>query len=351
MLSNADATSKLPLAPEAVLAALVADRRFGHPLSLTDTPIERIHDHQGIYRIFVRGSEALPSSFILKMVQRWEVEIQARIASELDKIVPAVYGHPVLFGGSAKDAVGMLMEDLDNERMHCAGRGDQGSPLLTQQLAVYGEATARLASVHDHFKHALPSLPEPRQLGVGLREAVPEITGLLSLLVSVAGLPVEQAVIEEIGNIGTHFDDYLMHCSSSESLTLIHGDFHLGNVMSNSTGDVRIIDWGAAATGPCEWDLVMCGEPQVLRYLEARTSITREDSDRAFCQRLRSAVVVRMYEFIRAAIGLVFADPTLPFESLLMSIPLYAVRLTEAANSKGFCGGDPLLAASRMRTQ
>ena len=310
-----------------------------------------MHDHGGIFRIFAGRNEGLPSSFILKLAQRSEVEIQARIASELDKIVPAVYGHPVLFGDSVKDTVGMLMEDLDNERMYCAGRVDAGPPFPAQQLAVYGEAAARLAAVHEHFKQELSSLPEPRELGVGVSEAVPEIAGLLSLLVSVVGLPLDQAVIEEIRNIGTHFDDYLTHCSSSESLTLIHGDFHLGNIMCNSIGEVRIIDWGAAATGPREWDLVMCGERQVSRYLEARTSIPGRGPDRAFYQRLKSAVVVRMYEFIRAAIGLVFAEPALPFESLLMSIPLYAVRLTEAANSTEFCGGDPLLAGSRMREQ
>jgi hypothetical protein len=350
MLVMTDAPSGPPVAWEAVSAVLATDPAFGALLPRSPTSVEQIHDHQRVFRIAIPRSGEMPQSLILKCASRWEVEIQSRIARELYKIVPTVYGHPILLHDPAEDLVGMLMEDLDNERMHCAGRTDSSSASLSQQLAAYGQAITALAAVHVHFSRQLAGFPEPKKLAAGLGEAVPQIPELLSLLVSVVGVPLEQSAIKEIGGIGTHFHDYLSCCSSSESLTLTHGDFHPGNVMYNSNGDVRIIDWSAAATGPPEWDLVMCGERQVSQYLQARSSVCYDGPDNClFYQRLKSAVVVRMYEFIRAAIGVVFSDSTVPFEPLLMSIPLYAGRLIEAASSTRFCGGDPILAACRMR--
>ncbi|MGA3028057.1 MAG: hypothetical protein ABSF98_25175 [Bryobacteraceae bacterium] len=46
-----------------------------------------------------------------------------------------------------------------------------------------------------------------------------------------------------------------------------------------------------------------------------------------------------MFEFIRAAIGLVFGNDELPAESLMMSIPLYAGRLVDAWNTECCRGG------------
>jgi hypothetical protein len=169
---------------------------------------------------------------------------------------------------------------------------------------------------------------------------VPEIPGLLRLMVAVAGIPLEESRIEEIGRIGAHFDEHAGRCASPESLTLIHGDFHPGNILCNPAGAIRIIDWAAAGTGPPEWDLVMCGAPEVARYLDARGGCGFS------AERLRSAVIVRMFEFLRAAVGLVFGDGDAPAAPLLMSIPLYAGRLLEAANSERFRGGDPLRACN-----
>jgi hypothetical protein len=214
----------------------------------------------------------------------------------------------------------------------------EAAPTIGGQLAVYGEAAAKLARIHGHFAGALSSLPKPRPLAGGLRQAVPEIPGLLRLMVAVAGIPLEESRIEEIGRIAAHFDEHAGRCASAESLTLIHGDFHPGNILCNCAGAVRIIDWAAAGTGPPEWDLVMCGAPQVARYLDVR-------GGRGFsAERLRSAVIVRMFEFLRAAEGLVFGDGDAPIEPMLMSIPLYAGRLVEAANSEQFRGGDPVRA-------
>ena len=289
---------------------------------ITPSSIESFSGHRGVFRIRVPGS-----SLIWKTATPWEAEIQTRIAAELDRVVPAVYGRPVPLPRTGGGLVGILMEDLAGE----------ATPGIAEQLALYGRAAARLARVHSHFDGALSRLPKPKSLAHGLSEAIPDIPGLLRLMVAVAGIPLEERLIEEIRQIGDHVEEHLARCSAAESLTLIHGDFHTGNILCDAGGAVRIIDWAAAATGPPEWDLVMCGEPQVAEYLEARGW---SGSD-TFAARLRSVVVVRMFEFIRAAVGVVFGEGEAPFEPLLMSIPFYAARLVEAANTERFCGGDP----------
>lgn len=285
--------------------------------------MEAIAGHRRVFRIRFPGA-----SLIWKEATPWEAEIQARIAAEVDEVVAAIYGAPVPLPGTEGGPAGILMEDW-------AGQAPRS---VAEQLAIYGHAAARLARVHGHFAGALASLPKPRQLAYGLSQAVPEIPGLLRVMVAVAGIPLEESRIEEIGRIGAHFDEHAARCVSAESLTLIHGDFHPGNILCDRAGAVRIIDWAAAGTGPPEWDLVMCGAPEVARYLDAR------GGSGVSAERLRSAVIVRMFEFLRAAVGVVFGDSEAPAGPLLMSIPLYAGRLVEAANSERFGGGDPLQA-------
>ena len=288
--------------------------------------VEAIAGHPDVLRIRLSGS-----TLIWKAATRWEAGIHARIAAELNGVAPALHTAPVPL---PQGAVGLLMEDL-------------GGPSLgvEEQLAAYGRAAAKLASVHRHFDGS--RLAEPKQFAAGLSDAVPEVPSLLRMLATVAGLPLDAALIDEIEGAGAHFDQYWRCCFSAEPRTLIHGDFHPGNILGSGNA-VRIIDWAAAAIGPAEWDLVMCGEPQVSEYLSVRDL-------RGFPETLRSAVVVRMFDFIRTAVALVFgegdaaqddaAEGETAADALLLSIPLYAARLVEAANAARFHGGDPVRSA------
>lgn len=292
---------------------------------VTPQSVKAVSGHRGVFRVRLAGSP-----LVWKIADPWEARVHARIAAELNDIAPALHCEPIPLPGGA---VGLLMEDL--------GAASLG---VEEQLAVYGQAAAKLAVVHRHFERA--HLAEPKRLAEGLSDAVPSIPSLLRVLAAIGGVPLDEALIDEIEKVGAHFDEHLNRCSSAESLTLIHGDFHPGNILCKGK-TVRIIDWARAAIGPAEWDLVMCGEPQVSQYLAVR-SLTGSP------ERLRSAVVVRMFEFIRAAVALVFgqgdsaqddpAEAEAAADAMLLSIPLYAARLVEAANSVRFYGGDPVRA-------
>jgi hypothetical protein len=332
MVRDAGDAVSLPVPWASVADALSGSEHWSH----VGAPIliERLHSGKDVFRIVLENSGAAPPSFVLKSASVWEAETHVRVASEIEDVVARVYGKIRTPGG----LVSLLMEDLDSRQMRCIG-------IDSDRAEAYGRATEVLATVHNYFDGHWSCLTDPPRIEYGLSgETVHELPVLLNLLVAVLGISLNETVIREVSRIGTHFEEHVRRCASSGSLTLTHGDFHPRNVMYSAAGEVRILDWGEAAVGTPEWDLVMCGEEQLSGYLARRACL----DERAFLERLRSAVILRMFRFIHAAIGLVFAESTVPSESFLMSIPLYVARLLEAANSTLFRGGDPLQACTAV---
>jgi len=334
---------RLPLSWESVAAQLAADLRFGaapaSPASLTN-----VEGRAGVFRIVLAKARPHPSSLIVKCASPWEAEIQSRIARELAETVPAVYGRPIPLKEQTTDAVALLMEDLGGRGMSCATHADAPGSFPVRQLAAYDRAVAMLAAVHAHFAGELSALPPPKNLAAGFAEAAAGLPDVLRLMVSIVGVPLADAAIKDVDRAGPRITECMSLFAETQALSLVHGDFHPGNVMVNAAGDVRIIDWSTATTGPAEWDLVICGERQIAYYLDARAAAGRP-ADSTFFQRLRAAVVVRMVEFIGAAVRLVLADSSPLTETFRLAIPVYTGRLLEAAGASAFRGGDPVGAA------
>jgi hypothetical protein len=294
----------------------------GRWIGLTPESVHPISNHSAVFRVQLPGL-----SVIWKTATLLEAKVVGHIGHELSGILPLILTYPIPLPELGSDVVGLLMEDFPSKV----------SLDLADQLHAYGRACEKIASVHSHFEGPRSGFAKPKQLAPGLASAIPEIPLLLDLMASISGITLEPSLIAEITKIGRQFEHYHLCCASAGQRTLIHGDFHPANILYQAPAHVRIIDWAAAGTGPAEWDLVMCGEHQVSKYLASYGFVPK-----GFFQRLQAAVIVRMFQFIHAALGLAFGDSSQSFERFAGAIPFYARRLVDAANSTPFLGGDPV---------
>ena len=272
-------------------------------VGMTPQSLAPISGHVNVFRVRL---QEVP--LIWKIASPREGAMHSAIASVLNEVTPTLLIPPVALEDGC---VGLLMEDIGDSILSHANLP-----------GFYGDAAAKLALVHRHFEGE--PLPGAGKLARDFGNTFNEIPILLRVLERCIGSVVGDPQIEEIERIGAHGPGFLSEALSAGHSTLVHGDFHPGNIVRGASG-IQIIDWGSAVAAPAEWDLVMCGEEQIQRYLEIRKP------DR-FLLRLRASIVVRMFEFIRAAVGLVLGESEISDEVLLMSIADYAQRLIEAAN-------------------
>jgi len=340
MLPN-DLRPVLPAPWPIIHAALTATGRWRR---LDDvTAVQWVGEHRHVLRVAFTCTEGV-RSIILKCASRGEAMVHARIEREIPGIVPHVYGCVPLADASERSLIGLLLEDLSTLDMRCASQSDAAG---AEQEAVYTEATALLARVHRHFAGNVHDLSELTETATASWDFVGEVPQLLRLLTAVAAIDLDPPTIDEIEAIAEHWTGYLSACVAADSMTLTHGDFHPGNIMHDAAA-IRLIDWGTAGLATPEWDLVMCNETQVTRYLEVTNAGAgfRADAD-AFSRRLRAAVIVRMFKFIHVAIGLVFGDAPVSGDQFLRAIPLYAMRLVDAANRPRYLGASLQASAAR----
>jgi len=304
--------------------------------------VEQFPDHPRVFRIaFSEGDQdgLTSSSIVLKLATEWESWAQVAVHSRVADVVPRVFGTLPHESNFPLGTVAILMEALTPSIPQVGVSVNSRQP-IPHPKASYMRAIQKLAAVHHAFEGVDDSALR-RVSFEGLVNTVSAIPDLLTFLIA-AGLELESALVDEVRTIGTHVYEHIYRCSGTPARTLVHLDFHPFNVLLSASGAPRIIDWGSAAWGACELDLAMCDAEQVRIYFDARASLSNTDPNGGYA-RLRSAVIVRMYEFIAAASGVLFgAAPVVRGDVMLNSIPLYVERLVSAASANEFMGGEPI---------
>ncbi len=97
----------------------------------------------------------------------------------------------------------------------------------------------------------LHTLPQPALFTLPHFTAMPKIDGRLAKLRDKFNL----ADIEFIYDRKTKIEKQLGQIDSALGWGPIHGDAHIGNLMRDASGTIRLIDYGDFCIGPREWDI------------------------------------------------------------------------------------------------
>jgi hypothetical protein len=288
-----------------------------------------------------------PHYFLVKTTNEIEYAVHRLVSQAFREAVPEL----IAGGRTGHDAGAewlLVLEDLPVGPLARvtarAGPGKTGAPPcgMVRELAPFREALRLLARVHAHFQERRcqlegcglrPITPD----ALSLQRSVPASCALLRFCKTFFDLCLDGQAIAELERIGSFLPAVLRSLGEPEAWTLVHGDLHFGNLLLDACGGVRIADWGSAAIQAPAWDLILCGEPEVNHYLAAATGhACHLGTEKEFLERLRAAVICRMYGFIQTGLAsLLQAGSTWVLDAL----PVCVRRLLEAAGSTAFRGG------------
>jgi hypothetical protein len=321
----------------ALPAALRADLPDAPPVRLdSDWPGDS-GNRAALFRLRGLRPDGTVRSFILKRAARREVHVQQLIARTLPGAVPDVLAAWPAGPGSYF----MLMDDIAGAVRPVAGPNTAGRPAAARS-GPFHAALCRLAAIHDHFLDSTGELQR-----CGLTEGaldVPELcrqaqsmAGAVSLCGRLFDLPLDPRSLGDIPRIAACLPEAVAPLQAPGRRTLVHGDFHLENIVVDRADRARIIDWGSASIGVPAWDLVACGEAEIAWYLDARAALQlRPDPDGLFFDQLRASVICRMVQLLSAAMrSLLEHGPGIG----AAIIPVCVERLVEAWSEPAFRGG------------
>jgi phosphotransferase family enzyme len=311
-------------------------------------PIPELCDCMRLFRLRFNQPNGSPRSFVVKTVKAHEYAIHRLLSTQVSGATPRVFGGGRVGADLTTEwllvmedfALGPLVWIAPDEPLPSSKPAPAASALL---LSSFQEALRLLAIIHARFLDRRSELEtcgvRPVHIDpVALSESVPATCSLLTLCKTLLGLPLEAPMITEIKRIGVHLALMLKPLQMDACWTLVHGDFHFGNLLRDSSGNIRIADWGSAAIQSPAWDLVLCSETEVAYYVEVMgrcAHICRNEPE--FFSQLRAAVIYRMYVFIQSAIVSVLNGRS-PW--MAPALPICMQRFIEVASSGCFRGGN-----------
>ena len=286
-------------------------------------------------------------SFVLKKVRLVEGAVHRLVSGEIEGLTVKIVGQWSTGESELPQEFLLLQEAAGRDHMPDGYRLRAANALPNSAVISrdkFRQALQKLARVHArfHMKSAELSRLEVRPAGIfsGSGVGARDRCAAIALYADVLGLAGERAVISAIAEMGPVLEEQARFLSAEEAVgtwTLLHGDFHAGNIALASDLSVRILDWGEAKTGVPAWDLISCGEEEVDWYWQALQSYGFEfQSEGQFHRQLRAAVICRMWEFLETAIGGVLLGGNV---DLSAALPACVERLLEAAGSPAFRGG------------
>lgn len=303
-----------PVSFDQVLTLLPEGLRQGRRVSLT---VIGNHLAQSCVQRLTLAGKADSLNLVVKRVSQTEFTTHALLSQEVPHLVPRLHAAVEI---KANDWL-LFMEDLSVP-----------GPEAAMDLTGMRSALRSLAEVHSRFANSRNRLRAAglSTIGVNAPEVGRRLRQALDVLIAIGplfDLTAERTRIA--GEVALSLRSETIRLIKEPRHTLVHGDFHFGNVLRLSRTEVRISDWGCAAMQVPAWDLIMCSEDEVSYYLDHSK---RGDG---FFQDLRAAVLYRMAEFIIAGTRLLFASPV----RIADTLPLCIDRLIEAATAMEFRGG------------
>ncbi|HKP47864.1 MAG TPA: aminoglycoside phosphotransferase family protein [Pyrinomonadaceae bacterium] len=258
-------------------------------------------------------------NLIVKQVTHTEWTAHSLVSSAFSHVVPSLIG----CGQAKANAYYLVMED-------CGGPEDE----KLMDLPAMHTALRLLASVHQRFANNKRRLSEAGLSTAGLDASTVAFRLSRALDVLVGLVPVFDVGVDEQQLKAAGVAAANLVCETAPLLddsrhTLVHGDFHFGNIFLSSGGEVRLGDWGNAGIQSPAWDLIMCSENEVAYYLD------RVAAPDGFFTLLRAAVLYRLAEFITTGVALLLS----PANSAGAALPLCIERFVEAAAGADFRGG------------
>lgn len=171
-----------------------------------------------------------------------EIWFYQQVASESDVPVSRMY-----YGAVDLDAGAfvLLLEDLGEMRI---GDAQYGCSVMDAESVIQG-----IAPFHARWwaTDAFPWVPE----WIGDPDDRHErLSQRIGPFLDRFGDRLPDAVRELVVRLQPVYRDVIIELASAPS-TLIHADLHLDNVLFDSLGNARIIDWQVITRGPAAWDL------------------------------------------------------------------------------------------------
>jgi len=287
-------------------------------------------------------------AFVLKRARALEREVHRLLDRELPGTAAALLGSCRAPGSEAvEDGWLLLMPDLAADGGDAAARPLRRWGVALGGREALGQGLGKLAGVHGRFTGRAADL---RAIGLAFAPpswltesaSAPAVAGALRVCAGLLDLPIERQTLDAVDAVSRALPERLAALDAPDDLTLVHGDFHQGNVVSLRDGSVRVLDWGAAALQVPAWDLVTQCEAEIRSYLAIRAAggcPVREEG--RFHRELRAATICRMLAFIQAGLRTILGGdgPAGVEEGVLRCLPMCAARLVTAASDSAFRGG------------
>lgn len=317
------------ISPSAIRSVLAAHPRL-RGLRVRPESVVNLAGSSRVFRLDVEDALAAATPIVLKLTTHREAQVHAWIADVVRGTVPVVYGWVPDASGST-ECVGLLMEYIQPSTV---SRG--------RELDYHRALPPAVAEVHRQLeRRRAPHLSDEPDLFRHVVRSAAQIPDLLRFLIA-AGLDLDPLLVDELAQIAADTGYHAERCATSPAITLVHRDLQPANVLVAADGTLRIVDWGRAAIGTAELDLVMCDTEAVLAYISSREDGYADDLE-AVHARLRSATILGMFEAIMSTVALVFGDAQQPnADGLMNALPFYVERLVNAANSPSYSGGAPI---------
>ncbi len=289
-------------------------------------------------------------SFVLKRVGEVEAAVHQLIGESLEAATMAITGRwRVETDGPGQ--LFLLLEDAtgsEDRTEVCQPRDTSARP----EGAVickdhFQEALRILVRVHAHFRgrgSELAALGVPPARPAWASGQVRDHCTTMALCADMLGIGQRRAENAALGPLLEEQAQFLASEAADGTSTLLHGDFHMGNIAVAGNRSVRIIDWGEARTGVPAWDLVACGAAEVDWYWQALLSCGFGfGSKRQFHRQVRAVVICRMWEFLETGMGGVLLQGK---PELAAALPVCIERLLDAAGSPAYRGGRGMVFAA-----
>jgi hypothetical protein len=291
-----------------------------------------------LFRVRAASGGADARSLVWKRTSAHERAVHALLDRELPGVAAPLVASGAEPGDGASAGAWILMLDVGGGASDPAGAGGLrwSAATAAADRDLRRRGLGKLARVHGRFLGQTGIL---RDFGLSFEapawcedgSEAAAIAGALRLCSDLLGLWIPPRTLDEIDAICRRLPEHLAPLRAPRRLTLVHGDFHQGNVAAGPDGDVRILDWGEAVIQSPAWDLVMFEEPEIRSYLGALPPDAALDTG-AFRAELRAAVICRMLQFLRAALRALFGGAGQgDGEGLSRSLGICASRLVEAA--------------------
>jgi serine/threonine protein kinase len=331
--------------PNWAIKAILLRLGVSRPVALE---VESLSSHtKSVFRLRAQGVHAGPLSVIVKITTSGECRIHRLLSESFPEIVPAVREtvYDDRLASSTSDGHALVLDDvlpggsLENIRRSNGNAGHACKARLSHSRFL--GALSSLAKIHARFVGAAASL---QSHGLRSKNVTPDLGDValgdvfqsVNAIQNIFDLSPMKREIAELTKIKCELTHVSKILERPAAMTVIHGDFHPGNLLLDEFDRVWITDWGAAGLQLPAWDLVMCGEREIAHYLESFGDIERYGGIEHFFAQFRAAVLCRMYFFVRLIVR-----SACEFPDFLEVLPLCVGRLI-SATEPGFRGGQPL---------